>query len=162
MERQLIDGTKYEVLRVKSITAPSWRWKRKDLAVKTRIATSLVKFGQIKNIVVRQLHDDTYEVIDGAEVLEALKGMNEERVLCYNLGKISDDDAKLIAMALDLNRIECNMIDLSKAIKNITHSDITLSAISPFSNEDIADIRRLLEFDWSVFTKNEDPTPLMF
>ena len=157
----IIDTSKYDIVPVENLVVPEWRWKRKDIGVRTRVAISLGRFGQIKTIVVRK-KGDNYEVLDGAEVFYAAKSTGIKELFCYVFPEISDDEAKMIAMALDLNRIDCNMIDLSKAIKDIKAPNSSICSITPFSEEDVADIRRLLDFDWNVFNKEEDPTPLLF
>lgn len=159
MER--LTPEKYECIEVGKLTLPPWNWKRKDPARSLKIAKSLERFGQLKNIVVRQV-GERYEVLDGAEIMVAAKTLNMSHLLAYNLGVLSNDEAKVIAMSVDLNKMEVDILWLAKHLKEVALADTQVASTTPYSEEDLQQIRLLLDFKWGIFDEEENPTPMMF
>lgn len=156
-----MEGVGYKNIEVSKMQLPPWRWKLVDNIVKTKVSFSLKKFGQIRNIVVRQI-GERYEIIDGTEVYHAAKDLGKLELFCYDMGPISDDKAKEVCMSIDLNKNEVDVIKLAKVISSIEMPHSALSSSTPYSEEDLQNLKKLLEFDWGVFIPEEDPTPTLF
>lgn len=83
-----------------SIEPRSWHIKSKKCAKAALIRALVKQHGQLQAITVRTNESGAVELVDGAEVLAALREDGVDTVLCINHGSISAAQAKLIYIAM--------------------------------------------------------------
>lgn len=80
---------------------------------------SIKKNGQLLNIVVKVKDDDRFMCVDGNHRLPALRKAGIFEVWAYNLGNVTDSQAKLISLELNENRFGNNQEMFRKRLEDI-------------------------------------------
>lgn len=152
VERRKMELNMEQIL-IKDIKIPEWSFKSKiDKKVYKRLENSIAKNGQTKNIIVRQLKDGKYEVVDGKIVFKILKSLNQDYIYCCVLKNISKKEAQLLYLEGDFY-FEKNFISVAIALKKI-HKKISKDKLSKTTNYDYKEIEELLtlaEYDLTRF-----------
>lgn len=120
------------------------------------LKASIVKYGQIRTIMVRELGADKYEVIEGNKIFRILKEIGCKEIFCYNMGEVDDEKAKAIYLQTQVLENNINYLKLSEmlcALKDIPANN--LSQMSIFDIEEIKEIMNLSSYDWQQFLKDE-------
>jgi len=103
-----------------------WNYKENDDVLNEKLKNNLVKNGQIENLVVREISstndfENSYEVVNGNHRLTALLELEFPEAYCYNLGEISDNLAKRIAIELNETRFASDTMKLSELLQDISN-----------------------------------------
>jgi ParB-like chromosome segregation protein Spo0J len=126
-----------------------------------KIKNSIEKFGQVQPIIVRQLEDDSYEIINGYHRFEAMKELGYEDIEIKDLGKIDFDTAIAIALQTEDTKVPIDSIELAQLMKNLTTPEKPIeywANLFPYSAELIKSKIDLIHFDFSQFEdKNNEP-----
>lgn len=148
-----IDKRFIELPTAKLSEAP-WNYKFDNPELTSKLKANLARNGQIENIIVREV-DDGYEVVNGNHRLMALRELGVETVVCYNLGAASLAAAQRVAIETNETKFATDNVKLAEIVRELEtdFSLVELSETMPFSEEELRDMNRLLEFDWSDFDK---------
>jgi len=148
MNKTLFD--KFMEIPVDKLVEAKWNYKKEDSRLMDKLKNNIKKNGQIENIIVRELEDDTYEVVNGNHRLMALRDLLFTVVVCYNLGKISDAQAKRIAIETNETKFLADKVKLSEIIALLSdnYNINDLSSTLPYKKEDIEELTNLLKWDW--------------
>lgn len=147
-----------EQILIKDIKLPDWSLKDINLEQFKKLSQSIKKNGQTKNIIVRKLDIDKYEVIDGKNVFKILKTLNKDYVHCYVYRDISKLESLLIYLEHDFY-FENDFIKISEAIEKI-HKKVTkyeISKYTKYSYNEILELLTLANFDFSRFKIDDEP-----
>ncbi len=139
-----------------------WNYKKEDKEQEKKLKANIEKNGFIENLVVREI-ENGYEVVNGNHRLDVLKRLNINQVMCYNIGKITEIEAKRIAIELNETRFPSNIDELSKIIEELS-SNFELSDLESTLPKDIqglGDLSEILEnLNSSIYDEsNEDEIP---
>lgn len=80
------------------LTESPWNPNEVDPINQEKLINSIKTVGIFKPIIVRTLDDDSLQIIGGQHRARALRSMGEAQVWIKNLGKITDEQAKKIAL----------------------------------------------------------------
>lgn len=140
---------------VKLVKAP-WNYKTDDPDMAKKLKANMYRNGQLENIVVRELPDGLYEIVNGNHRFTALIELGFESVTCANLGKISLEEAQRIAIELNETRFATNTQALSELLVGLVDSfgEKDLLFTSPFSADEMKTLT-----DPTLFMPPPDPTP---
>jgi len=140
---------------IKNINKPDWSFKNIDSEQYINLRNSIHKNGQTKNIIVRHLKDESYEIIDGKIVFEILKETNVDYIWCYVYRNITDLEAKLLYLQNDFY-FENNFVKIAKAVQDINKkiTKLEISKHTRYNYNEICELLLLMEYD---FTKFEIP-----
>jgi len=127
-------------------------------AVFEKIKKSLELHGQIDPILVRELDDGTFEIINGFHRWSAANELGADKIEIKNLGKISRNDAIKKALSTEDIKVEIDEIEKAKLIKELVTEDDTLGL--PYTDEEITNFVDLLEFDFDQFENEDNPTDI--
>jgi site-specific DNA-methyltransferase (adenine-specific) len=83
---------------ISMLVKATWNYKTDDVAKAIRLKNKIAKRGAIVNIIIRLLPNGKYESVNGNHRLDAYKELNMQAAHAYNMGVISDEMAKLIAV----------------------------------------------------------------
>lgn len=124
-----------------------------------KVKKSLEKFGQVEPILVRELEDNTYEIVNGYHRYEAIKELGGEEIEIKNLGKISFDEAVAIALQTEETKIPIDNIELSGLIKSLISEEKNIeywAELLPYTAEVIQNKLELVDFNFDQFNKESE------
>jgi len=147
----------FTMIPVKRLIPAEWNYKLDDEELAEKLKNNIEMHGQLENIMVRQLDSGGYEIVNGNHRLPAFRDLKIKEVMCFNFGKISDAQAKRIAVETNETRFPTDYIRLAELIKGI--SDETpmeeLERTMPWTMEELEDFRKFIDLEWPVDQKNE-------
>jgi len=94
---------------------PNRMSKREFEALKQEIQ----KRGQIYPIIVRELEDGKYQIIDGEHRWKAMKELGYKTIKVINLGKIDEKLAKILTINLNQIRGEFEDLEFAELLKSL-------------------------------------------
>jgi len=150
---------RFKEIPLKQLDKAPWNYKTDNDELKEKLKENLRRNGQVENIVVREMKGGRYEIVNGNHRFDALEELSFEKVICYNLGEVSDKAARRLAIELNETRFETDRIKLAVTIKDIADefdlSDISLT--TPYELEELEAMVDLLDFDFDKFEEKELP-----
>src|SRR5438270_7628678 len=87
-----------EILNPKDLLANPWNPNRLTPEAEMKLENSLARLGMFKPILVRTLEDGRREILGGENRARAAERLGWTEVPVYNLGTLSDDQAKQIGL----------------------------------------------------------------
>ena len=141
----------YKEMPLSLLRLAPWNYKKNDEKLQTKLMENIKKSGQVENILVRKMPNDTYEVVNGNHRFLALQSLGYENAVVYDLGVISDQAAKRIAVETNETKFDTDSIKLAELIDELRTEFEDLELTMPFSEEEMENFSNLLKFDW------EDP-----
>jgi len=136
-----------ETIPIEKISPNPWNPNEQSEFMKERLSKSMERYGQVVEIIVRETTEGNYEIIDGEhrykEALEQGKG----ELIVNNLGKIPDDKAKILTMAMNEIHGDRDALKLSKLLNDLSEDESwgIFSEIVPFSALELKTILTLAE-----------------
>lgn len=141
------------------ISVPEWNLKEIDTDLYRKLEKSILKNGQVKNLVVRSTGEGNYELIDGKIVFQILQKLDVDFVWCYVYKSLSPLEAILIYLQLDFY-FDKDFINLSQYIEELSKekSLIDISRMTDYSVKEISDLIKLTEFDFDKYKPEKNTT----
>lgn len=149
-----LDATRFISLPISSLVKATWNYKVDDIELKEKLKENLKRNGQLENIVVRELDEGKYEIVNGNHRYDAFAELEWSVVMCFNLGKVSQSVAQRIAIELNETRFGTDKIRLAELIKGMT-TDFTLEDLAtsmPFEMKDLSAMVTLTSFSFDQFS----------
>jgi hypothetical protein len=157
-------GDNMELIAINRIKANKYHCKNRAAEISNKLRASLIKTGQIKNIIVRKLSDETFEVVKGNTIFEMMKEEGFTDVWCFNLGEITLHEAWLIYLqTISVN--EYNFVAVSELVNNLLPIiEITeIEKVTAFNIAELVEIKNIMNFNWANFNpKTETIQTSMF
>ena len=143
-----------ELIPKSKITVPDWGLRyTDDVHFEPRISASLKRFGQMLPLVVRQVDDDKYEIVDGRRRWEAMEALPGDDIWVFNIGPVTRAEAIKRGLALSLSA-EIDYAALAKHVVDELKEDPEYNSLPSFTfltAERIQYFQTLLNFDWSIY-----------
>lgn len=151
-KRHKMGLTMFKSIKIEQIKKPDWCFKNLESEQYSKLRNSIFKNGQTRNILVRKLDVDVYEVIDGRNVLDILVEMNAQEVFCFVYEDIDVIDAKLFYLENDYY-FECNFVEIAKAMEEILnkHNKISVERHINYNHKEIEDLLKINNFDFEKY-----------
>ena len=108
-------------------------------------------------LLVRQIEDGKYELIDGFHRWKACQELGYKKIIINNLGEISTEEAKQRLLRRENARIPIDPIKEAELIRDLAN-DFTIEEMTellPYSTEILQNKLDLLDFDWNSFESKE-------
>jgi len=130
-----------------------WNYKTGDDEMLQKLRENIRTNGQIENIIIRELPDGRYEVVNGNHRYDVLVELGLATCHAYNLGVISDNQAKKVSIETNETRFATDNVKLAEIIDQLLgeYSAEELAVTMPFSEEELDHMQKSLTFDWSQF-----------
>ena len=145
---------KFIEIDIEKLVKAEWNYKEEDAELQQKLVNNIKANGQIENIIIRELDTGFYEVVNGNHRYDALKELGFDKAIAYNLGKVSQAQARRIAISTNETKFKANQekfIDLmNELIDEFSVEDLVQDM--PYSEEQLVNFKNLKEFDW------KDPT----
>lgn len=111
-------------LPVSSLVSAPWNYKKKSgeevEEAKLKVRAALHKRGQIVNLIVREMPDSLFEVVNGNHRLEVFLEDGVEKAMCFNLGEVTQDQAEMIALETNELNVPADKYQLGKLLERVT------------------------------------------
>lgn len=149
-----IQFDKYKVLPIDKMVKAVWNYKTDSPELLEKLKANIKRNGQVENILVRLLDTGFYEIVNGNHRAQALMDLGMTEAVVFDLGKISDAQARRIAIETNETKFETDNIRLAEVIKEITDEFADLDDLSksmPYSPEELTNFNKLLTFDWEQY-----------
>jgi hypothetical protein len=140
----------YRLVPVSALVKATWNYKKDDAELAAKLAANMKRNGQVESLMVRQLKNGTLEVVNGNHRLDALITLGVKTAMVCDLGKISDAEARRLAVETNETRFETDFVKLSLLFKDMNEEfdkDDLLGTL-PFDEREISDIEQITEFQW--------------
>lgn len=130
------------ILDIDSLAPNPWNPNEESDFMQEKLGASLEKFGQVAEVLVRELPDGRYEIIDGEHRWKEMKAAGAEKILVNNLGKVTDSDAKLLTMAANELHGNRNPVKLAKILRDLEKEDDwkEIAAIMPYNEIEMSNL----------------------
>lgn len=154
-------GDNMEIIAINKIKTNQYHCKNRAAEVSNKLRASLIKTGQIKNIIVRKLSDGTYEVVKGNTIFEMMKEEGFTEVWCFDLGEISLHQAWLIYLqTISVN--EYNFVAVSELVNQLLSIiDISeIEKVTAFNIAELVEIKNIMNFNWANFNPKVETTQI--
>ena len=145
------DKNNLMMIAISDVRTNNWNPKDKETKEYKQVVKSLDVNGFMSPIVVRQVKGkDGYEIVDGEQRFTAAKELAYNTIPIYNLGYISDTDAKSKTIFAEV-AVPFNEIDLSHLVVELDEASVALS----YTEAEIADFRHMSEFSFDNFDDDD-------
>ena len=150
MAKTEYDKDRLVIVPIDSVKTNGWNPKDKETKEYKQVVRSLELYGFRQPILVRESDDGKYEILDGEQRFTAAKELAYTDVPVYNLGKISDTEAKAATIWMEV-QVPFNEIDLSHLVVELDEASVAL----PYTEAEIADFRHMSEFSFDNFDDDD-------
>lgn len=107
---------------VSKLKKADWNYKEDNDKLLEKLKANIKNNGLVINLIVRELPDGNFEVVNGNHRLEACKQLNIKKVNVFNLGEIDELTAKRIAIETNETNFETNTGALSDILKELINA----------------------------------------
>lgn len=142
---------------VKALRLADWNYKVEDEEMTEKLIANLKRNGQVESILVRDLPDKTFEVVNGNHRLVAFQRLGVKDVMCFHLGDYDVKDAQRLAIEVNETGFDASYPALAKLISDIAggadaSSDIIadLEETMPFHHDQLTDFIKLADVNWDT------------
>ncbi len=162
-------NTTSKVVPIDSIRPNRWNPNVQSDFIYQKAKDSIEEYGFIDPVLVRTLTkeertDDivVYEIIDGEHRWKGAKEKEYTEIKIEDYGELNPYDAMLLTMIMNNTR---GKDDILKRVELISQLESKQSSLLPWTAEEIENQKKLLNFDFSQYNKQEDieqePTRVM-
>lgn len=138
------DPNNIQMVDINQVRLNSWNPKLENTPEYQKVVESIQVNGFRSPIIVRQVDgQDGYEVCDGAQRLTACKQLGFDKIYIYNLGYISEEEAKSVTIWME-QRVDFTELSLAPLIVELNDLQMTI----PYSEEEIEDFTNMLNFNF--------------
>lgn len=147
---------------VAKLVKAHWNYKGDNDRTMEALVDNVSRNGQVINLIVRDMEGEPgmeegsyykkgyYEVVNGNHRLDALRKLGMEKAVCMDLGKVTIEEAKKVAIETNETNFR---VDPGKLAQVVTHAvDGTKFNLEkhklPFEVEEVNRFREMAEIDW--------------
>lgn len=150
---ELVNFDKYQVIEMNKLVPADWNYKGEDEEIGQKLANNLKRNGQVENIIVRELDTGAFEVVNGNHRYFAMRSLNSEKIVAFNLGKVSTDEAIRLAIETNETKFPTDNVKLGSLMSGLVGefglSD--LASTMPYNDKTIELMTQLPNFSWDDY-----------
>lgn len=146
-------------INIKSLFPAKWNYKTDGTSEQIEKLCNSIKEDKSAGVIAVREMNGGFEVIDGNHRLKAVKKLRWKVVPCENFGEISKAKAITIARRRNHKWFEDDVLAYAEIFKDDVLEEFTIDQLEGFmpeSKEELNDISKLLEFDWSQYDDNHE------
>lgn len=141
---------------IEKLVPADWNYKKFDnLDMQKKLVANIKKNGQVENIIVREIEKGFFEVVNGNHRFLAMKELKYTEVMCCNMGKISLNQAKRIAVETNETGFDADESKLAALLNDVILSEEDFHETNPFTEDQMKEFNALNLDDEEI----EDVTP---
>lgn len=136
-----------EIVEVSRLRPNPWNHNEQTPFMQEKLGNSLDAYGQVAEIIVREMPDGILEIIDGEHRWKELVDKKEKQALVNNLGVVSGDDARLLTAVMNELRGNRNPSKLSRLLNSLKESSDwgEMTDVLPFTEIELENILALAD-----------------
>lgn len=150
------DASKVSQVPIDDVQPNDYNPKERGSDKQKNIQSGLEKKGLLAPIFVRETKNG-FEIVDGEQRWTSLKASGNDKALIYNLGKISDQEAKEMTMWFE-EQVPFDRVLQAELVKSMvdTYDNLQL----PYSDDEIDNMIKILEYDPNALEDEETEDPM--
>ena len=153
MENKDFDPSKIIKVPIDKVEPNDYNPKEKNTKEYKNVVESIRRNGLKQPIFVREVdNNDKYVVVDGEQRLTAANELGYTEIYVYNLGKISEEEAKALTIWFEV-QVPFSEVELAPIVVELNKLDITL----PYTDEEIVTFEKMTQFDFDTAYNEEGP-----
>lgn len=153
MENKDFDPSKIIKVPIDKVEPNDYNPKEKNTKEYKNVVESIRRNGLKQPIFVREVDgNDKYVVVDGEQRLTAANELGYTEIYVYNLGKISEEEAKALTIWFEV-QVPFSEVELAPIVVELNKLDITL----PYTDEEIVTFEKMTQFDFDTAYNEEGP-----
>lgn len=145
---------KFDYISPHELLANPWNSNKVSKENMDKLKNSIVKFGNFKPVICRELDDGSLQILGGYHRCEAAKELSLDEIPYVNLGKLDDVKSKEITLVDNLRYGDDNQELLNKILQDIDLSE--LSNLAPFSFGEIEAMVSEIDCDVEIPSMDEE------
>ena len=133
------------------LVSAKWNYKGDSEFTMKALIDNLGRNGQIINLIVREFgNKGLYEVTNGNHRLEALRKIGAEEAVCFNLGRVTKDEAVKVAIETNETNFAPDVGKLSRTVTEaVEGTKFNLERHTlPFEKEEVHRFKEMSAIDW--------------
>ena len=147
------DPTKILKVQIDKVEPNDYNPKEKDTPEYKNVVKSIQLNGLKQPIFVREVDgNDNFVIVDGEQRWTAAKELGYKEIYIYNLGKISEEEAKSLTIWLEV-QVPFSEAELAPIVMELNDLDIEL----PYNDLEIDGFRNLASFDFDSAWGEQTP-----
>lgn len=151
MQEKDFDPSKIIKVPIDKVEPNDYNPKEKNTKEYKNVVESIRRNGLKQPIFVREVDgNEKYVVVDGEQRLTAANELGYTEIYVYNLGKISEEEAKALTIWFEV-QVPFSEVELAPIVVELNKLDITL----PYTDEEIVTFEKMTQFDFDT-AYNED------
>lgn len=152
------NSKRFKTISIEKLTRAHWNYKTDDEFMQKRLVENIKRNGQVENLLVRQLGDGSYEVVNGNHRYMAMKELGYDKVVVCDLTPMTEEQAKRIAIETNETRFDSDPMLLASMVSDtFEHFDDFADTI-PFTDDQVDGFDSMLTNDNSEIV---DTAPTM-
>lgn len=153
MENKDFDPSKIIKVPIDKVEPNDYNPKEKNTKEYKNVVESIRRNGLKQPIFVREVDgNEKYVVVDGEQRLTAANELGYTEIYVYNLGKISEEEAKALTIWFEV-QVPFSEVELAPIVMELNKLDITL----PYTDEEIVTFEKMTQFDFDTAYNEEGP-----
>lgn len=142
------ENFKIEMIKVKDLNKAEWNYKEDDAEMGMKLVHNIKRNGILVPSIVYN-DDGKLTVIDGNHRLDAYRYLEILQVPCVNLGEISLNEARRIAIEINETKFDADRLKLAEALHDIKleFDEDDLKLTLPFGNDELEQFEALIDLD---------------
>lgn len=153
MENKDFDPSKIIKVPIDKVEPNDYNPKEKNTKEYKNVVESIRRNGLKQPIFVREVDgNEKYIVVDGEQRLTAANELGYTEIYVYNLGKISEEEAKALTIWFEV-QVPFSEVELAPIVVELNKLDITL----PYTDEEIVTFEKMTQFDFDTAYSEEGP-----
>jgi ParB-like chromosome segregation protein Spo0J len=147
--KKLLQPKRFKTIPLAELAAAPWNYKVEDEEKAKKLRANLARNGQIENLIVRVLPAGGYEVINGNHRLEALRALGLVDAMCYDVGTVSDNAARRVAIETNETRFTVDDLRLA-AVLHDAQAESSLAELvetTPYTENQLRQFNAIVDTD---------------
>jgi len=133
-----------QIVGIDEVRPNGWNPKLENTPEYQKIVESIQVNGFKSPIIVREVEgEDGYEICDGCQRWNAAKQLGFDKIYIYNLGKISESEAKSITIWME-TQVKFDELQLAPLVAELNDLQMTM----PYTEDEVQDYINMLHFDF--------------
>lgn len=150
----------WEIVKVEDLNKNQFNYKGQNPEMSRKLRNNLEKIGLVENLIVRQLNNGSFEIVNGEHRYDELLNLNKKHAVVYNLGKVSEKEAIRICIETNETNFDTDQYRLGQLLDNIEQAGnetfAELEEYMPFSEEEMQNFQEIYNTELDNLLENND------